>query len=394
MALTDTALRSAKPQKRQYKLYDEGGLFVIIAPSGGKWWRLKYRYEGKEKLISLGTYPAVSLKDARKERDRLKEQLAKGIDPSLVRQEAKQALAESGQSTFETLALEWFNKQKSVWKDSHARDTWNRLNKNLLPQLGKIPIRDITPTSALAILKVIEKRGAHETTRRVLQICSQIFRYAIACGKAEYDVTYGLKDALAPVVSKSFASITEPEKIGPLLKSIDGYWGHPSVKIALQLLPYLFVRSNELVNAKWEEINFNTLEWRIPASRMKMNEMHIVPLAKQPLALLKKLHDLTGGTVFLFPSLNRKGRTITGETLLSAIRSLGYGQGVMTIHGFRHMAATLLNEQGYNRDWIERQLAHAERNKVRATYNYAEYLPERKRMMQEWADYLDGLKEM
>ncbi len=392
MKLTDTALRTIKPTGKPQKHSDGGGLYLYISPSGGKLWRMDYRFEGKRKTLSFGPYPTISLRDARKLRDEAKDKLIKGIDPSAQKKAAKAALRFETENGFEAVAREWFDKHKESWVEHHGKKIIARLEKDIFPLLGAKPIMSITAPELLEALRRIESRGAVDTAHRALQTCGQIFRYAIATGRAERDVAADLRDALATAKPVNFASITEPKAVGVLLREIDAYPGNLVVKAALQIAPYVFVRPGELRKAEWTEFDLEAAEWRIPAAKMKMKEVHIVPLARQVVNILKDLRQYTGHSRFLFPSMRANSAPISDVTLLAALRRMGYDKTEMTVHGFRSMASTLLNEMGYNRDWIERQLAHGERNSVRAAYNYAEYLPERRRMMQEWADYLDELR--
>ena len=394
MALSDTAIRSAKPQDKPAKLFDGGGLFLLVTPNGGKWWWLKYRFGGKEKLLSLGVYPAVSLKEARKRREEAKEQIAMGIDPGANRKAVKEAVRAEAVNSFEVVTREWHDKQKDTWVKSHGDKIFARFVNDIFPIIGAKAVGTVTAPELLEALRRIEARGAVETAHRTLQNCGQVFRYAIATGRAERDPSADLRGALSPIKHTSFASITEPKEIGALLRDIEAYQGNIIVCAALRMAPYVFVRPGELRRAEWEEFNLDAQEpeWRIPASRMKMRKLHIVPLSRQVVAILQDLHRYTGNERYLFPSMRAKSAPISDVTLLAALRRMGYDKESMTVHGFRSMASILLNERGYNRDWVERQLAHGERNTVRAAYNYAEYLPERRRMMQEWADYLDELR--
>ena len=392
MKLSDAAIRSAKPTDRERKLFDGNGLYLLIAPNGGKRWRWKYRFGGKEKVLALGVYPAVSLKDARQKREEADAQRRAGIDPGVQKQAIKAAIRAEVSNTFEVVAREWFAQQSVVWAETHRRHTMAYLEKDIYPLIGGIPVGGVRPPQLLEALRRIESRGAPSAAKKMRQTCGQIFRYAIATGRADYDAAAGLRDALSPKVVKNFASIKEPKIIGALLRDIEMYTGNLIVRFALRVAPYVFVRPGELRRAEWSEFNLEGSEWRIPAARMKMKEQHIVPLARQVVSLLKDLHQYTGHCTFVFPSMRANTAPISDMTLLAGLRRMGYGKEEMTVHGFRSMASTLLNEQGYNRDWIERQLAHGERNSIRAAYNYAEYLPERKKMMQEWADFLDGLR--
>lgn len=393
MPLSDASLRAAKPREKAYRLSDGGGLYAEISPSGGKWWRLKYRYGGKEKRISLGTYPAVGLKEARERRDAARRLLADGKDPSQQRKAEKAAQLQASENTFEAVAREWVKQQDRRWKAGHAAKVLRRLEMHTFPTIGDRPLTEITAREILPILRRIEARGHIENAHRVCQYTGAVFRYAIACGRAENDPTAALRGALKTQKARHHPSITDPAAIGALLRAIDGYTGEHATSCALRFAPLVFVRPGELRRAKWEEIDLEGAEWRIPAERMKMNAPHIVPLSSQAVAALEAVKPLTGRSAFVFPSLRSSKRPMSENTLNAALRRLGYAKEEMTAHGFRSMASTLLNEMGWHRDAIERQLAHAERDAVRAAYNYAEHLPERRRMMQAWADYLDRLRE-
>lgn len=388
MPLSDTSVRNAKPESKPRKLSDGGGMFLLVTPSGGKWWRFKYRFKGKEKLLSLGVYPDVSLKEARERRDEARKLLANGIDPSEMRKAEKNSQADS----FEEVAREWYDKFKPSWSDSHALRILRRLEQNIFPWLGSRPIKTISAPDLLAVIRRIEARGAVETAHRALQNCGQIFRYAVACGRAERDPSGDLRGALPPSEEKHHASLTDPKAVAALLRDLDAYEGSFVTRCALRLAPLVFVRPGELRHAEWSEIDLDHAEWRIPAEKMKARTMHIVPLSKQAVEILRELHALTGQGKYLFPSVRTGARPMSENTVNAALRRLGYSKDEMTGHGFRSMASTILNEQGWNRDAIERQLAHAERNSVRAAYNYAEFLPERRKMMQSWSDYLDALR--
>jgi integrase len=392
MKLTDTFVRNIKSDGKMQKHADGGGLYLHISPAGGQRWRMAYRFDGKQKTLSFGAYPAVSLKDARTRREEAKKQLAAGIDPGAHKKAVKAAIRAEATTSFEIVAREWHIKQSAAWVQGHSEKIIARLEKYIFPLIGAKPVNTITASELLEALRRIEAKGTIETAHRALQNCSQVFRYAIATDRAERDTAADLRGALVPVKSGNFATVTEPDTIGALLRDINAYPGNAVVCAALRMAPYVFVRPGELRRAEWPEINLDAAEWRIPAARMKMRETHIVPLARQVMGILTDLHQYTGHSRYLFPSLRADSAPISDVTLLAALRRLGYGKEEMTVHGFRSMASTLLNEQGYNRDWIERQLAHGERNAVRAAYNYAEYLPERRRMMQEYADHLDELR--
>lgn len=393
MALTDRAVVNLKPKAKAYKKYDSGGLHLYVSPSGGKLWRLTYRHGGKEKLLSLGAYPAVTLAKARQRRDEARVLLADDIDPAEHKKEMQKIVREVTENSFEVVAREWHVKFRDSWTEEHGGKILARLEKDIFPHVGKNPIGEIKPPELLAAIRHIEARGALETAHRALQICGKIFRYAVATGRAERDITYDLRGAIQPPNTRHHSTITKPQEVGKLLRAIENYEGQFIVACALKLAPLVFVRPGELRCAEWVEFDLDNAEWRIPAERMKMREQHIVPLARQTLDILRTLHAVNGHGKYLFPSMRTDLRPISNNTVNAALRRLGYGKEEMTGHGFRSMASTLLNEQGWNRDAIERQLAHAERNKVRAAYNFAEFLPERRRMMQAWADYLDTLKE-
>lgn len=392
MPLTDVRIRTAKPREKQYKLTDGAGLYLLVMPNGGTWWRFDYRFGGKRKTLSMGTYPEVGLSEARSKRDEARRLLAKGLDPSAERRAAKARALRTAASSFETVAKEWFDKFSPGWAPSHAKIVWRRIEKEVLPDLGSLPIAEIDAPELLQLVRKIESRGVTDMARRVLQVCGQIFRYAIATGQTRQDPSFALKGSLPPEVKKHFASITDPKKIGELMRAIDGYEGGTAVQTALRLAPLVFVRPGELRHAEWVEIDFDAAEWKISAEKMKMKRPHIVPLSTQALAILEEARLITGSGRYVFPSIITATRPMSENVINAALRRLGYTKEEMTGHGFRSMASTLLNEQGWNRDVIERQLAHVEGNSVRAAYNYADYLPERREMMQAWADHLDALR--
>jgi integrase len=386
--LSDTRVRTAKARERPYKLFDERGLFLLVTPAGGRLWRLRYRMAGVEKLLALGVYPDVPLKRAREKRDEARTLIADGIDPNAQRKAERGAQAQ----TFEAVAAEWLELQKKSLAPETLSILGARLNSALYPYLGSRPVAAITAQELLAVLRRIEARGRHETAHRVRALAGRVLRYAVATGRAQYDVATDLRDALAPVKSHNFASVTEPLRVGELMRAIHHYSGYPVTALALKLAPLVFVRPGELRAAEWSEFDLANAEWRIPAARMKMKEQHIVPLAHQAIAILRELEPLARGGRYLFPSLRTRDRPMSENTINAALRRLGYSNEEQTGHGFRSMASTLLNEQGFPPDIIELQLAHTERNKVRAAYNKAQRLPERRKMMQTWADYLDGLR--
>jgi len=388
MPLTNLKVQKAKPQARQYKLADERGMYLLIHPKGGKYWRLDYRFEGRRKTLAIGTHPETSLKEARKKRDRARSDIEDGIDPS-GHQNGKPAF---GDDSFETVAREWHEKYRSQWTEGHASTTLRRLEANLLPWLGKRPLGAIEPPELLRSLRRVENRGAVETAHRIQQIASRIFRYGVATGRCSRDPTLDLKGALPPKRSEHFPTITDPKKIGALLRAVDDYQGSFITRIALQIAPLVFVRPGELRHAEWVEIQLDSAEWRIPAAKMKMKRDHIVPLSDQAIQILEEIKPLTSNGRYIFPSTRSETRPMSENTVNGALRRLGYEVNEFTGHGFRSMASTLLNESGWTPDAIERQLAHVEGNSVRAAYNYAEHLDERRRMMQWWADYLDELR--
>jgi integrase len=388
--LTEAHIRAAKPTEKPYKLFDERGLYMLVTPAGGHLWRFRYRHAGSEKLLALGAYPDVSLKRARERRDDARRLVADGVDPSAKRRAEKDAVG----NTFEAVAREWLTQQEKRLKASTLERERTQLETYIFPQLGNRPITQIAPPDILAPLRRIEARGIHDTAHRTRSTCSRIFRFAVATGRAERDVTADLRGALVPVVKRNFAAITEPVRIGELLRAIEGYDGQATTHTALRLAPLVFVRPGELRAAEWSEFSLDGKEpeWRIPGERMKMGEAHIVPLSRQAVELVRAVQPISGAGHFLFPSLNTPLRPMSENTINGALRRLGYSSDEMTGHGFRSMASTCLNEQGWHPDLIELQLAHAERNKVRAAYNRAARLAERRKMMQAWADYLDALR--
>ena len=392
MTLTVVEIKNAKPREKPYKMTDEKGLYLLVNPNGSKLWKFKYRFSGVEKKLSFGAFPDVSLSAARDARDDARRQLANTIDPGILKNSIKRSKKIADENSFEAIAREWHAKFTPKWSQNHGERILIRLEQNIFPWIGKRSINEVTAPEILSALCRIENRGAVETAHRVSQICGQVFRYAIVIGKAERNPAADLRGALAPVKQKHHASIIDSVEIGKLLNAISEYRGNFITKCALQLAPLFFVRPGELRHAEWSEFNLEKAEWRIPAEKMKMKEQHIVPLATQTIEIIQELHAYTGSGKYLFPSLRSATRPMSENTVLAALRRLGYSADEMTGHGFRSMASTLLNEHGWNRDAIERQLAHAERNNIRAAYNYAEYLPERRNMMQWWAEHLDKLK--
>jgi len=404
MALTDKEIQSLKPKEKKYKVFDGDGLYLLIHPKYGKYWYLQYHLAGRAQEVAFGTYPTVSLKLAREKREEARQQLAKGLNPRLLKRDIKEARS----VVFAGIAEEWIRMMSTPGKTNgevSARTALDPVTVKkhrwivdtyLNPVLGKSPMAQITAQQFLPLLKRIEESGKSETAHRVRALASRIFCYAHATGRApQGDVTVSLRDALAPAVVSHHAAITSPEEVGELLLAIDSYTGLRETCCALKLAPLLMLRPRELRFGEWSEVNFEKAEWRIPAARMKMPSPHIVPLSKQAVVILYDLKKAAAERArFMFPVLGTKEGVMSENTVTKALRTLGYERNVMTWHGFRSMASTLLNEQQrWHPDAIERQLAHMPRDKVRAAYNYAEHLPERRRMMQAWADYLDELRQ-
>jgi len=390
--LTAVGIRNAAPTDKPFKLSDGGGMFLLVMPNGARYWRVKFRHAGKEKVLALGVYPEVTLAEARQRRDTARGAIRDGRDPSADRRSERLQAKLSADNTFEAIAREWLESQKKKLAVATYDKAVAMLEGNVFPWLGARPISEIDPPELLAVVKRIEARGANETAHRVKERCGQVFRYAIAHGNATRDPSADLRGALAPVVSKSRAAVTDPGLVGDLLRTIDGYAGQFTTRCALRLAPLLFVRPGELRHAEWAEFDLDAAEWRIPAHKMKMREAHVVPLSSQAVEILRELQPLTGRGRYCFPSMRSPQAPMSENTVNAALRRLGFDKDTMTGHGFRAMASTRLNEMGWKPDVIERQLAHAERNTVRAAYNRAQYMAERTTMMQAWADYLDALR--
>ena len=392
MPLTDTAIRNAKsPGEKPVRLFDERGLYLEISPTGGKWWRLKYRIAGKEKRLSLGVYPDVSLKDARDRRDASRKLLADGIDPSERRKVMKLARADGVANSFEVVTREWFAKYSVTWAANHSDRIIRRFERDIFPWIGGRPIAEVTAPELLAVVRRIENRGALETAHRALGNCGQVFRYAVATGRAMRDPCGDLRGALPPVKGEHFAATTEPKGVAELFRAMDGYEGTLTVRCALRLAPLVFVRPGELRKAEWADIDLDAAEWRYTVT--KTNTPHIVPLSRQAVEILRELHPLTGRGRFVFPGARSNGRPMSDNAILAAMRRMGIGKDEMSGHGFRAVARTILDEVlGVRPDYIEHQLAHAVRDPNGRAYNWTAHLPERRKMMQQWADYLDKLK--
>lgn len=390
--LTDTAIRQAKGNGQVQRLWDERGMYLEVTPPGGKCWRFKYRFNGKEKRLGLGKYPEVGLKEARERREEARKLLASGIDPSAQRQAQKTSAQLQAANSFEIVAREWFLRYSPNWANSHSKTVLRRLEKDIFHYMGDRPIAEIAAPELLAVIRKVEGRGALETAHRELNICGQIFRYAVATGRAERDPSSDLRGALPPVQSKNLAAITDPKRLGEILKILDTYQGGLVVRSALLLAPLVFVRPGELRHAKWSDIDLQRGEWRYAASKTKTD--HIVPLATQAIAILKELQLLTGRREWVFPSGRSPLRPMSENAVLAALRSLGIEKEEMSGHGFRATARTLLDEElGMRVEIIEMQLAHRVRDVHGQAYNRTKFLLERRKMMQGWADYLDGLRE-
>jgi integrase len=392
MKLTDPVIKAAKPQDKAYTLSDGEGLALHIQPTGAKWWRFRYRFNGKPGLLSLGTYPDTGLKAARLERDRLKDLVKQGIDPSQNRQEEKLLAKVANENSFEAVARLWWADWATVHSSRHAAYTIKRLEADVFPVIGTKPVNEVTAPLILMTVKKIEARGAMDVAKRALQTCGQVMRYAVAHGLAERNPAADVKpaDALKPTRTTNHARLSAKE-LPELLRQIDAYEGQPLTRLALQLMAHTFVRTSELIGARWSEFDLEAKQWRIPAERMKMRTEHIVPLTAQTLAILDNLKKLTGSKSLLFPSERGEGKSMSNNTLLFALYRMGY-HSRMTGHGFRGIASTILHEQGYPHEHIELQLAHAPRNAVSAAYNHARYLEQRASMMHDWSKYLDAVK--
>lgn len=390
--LTDLQVNKAKAQAKEVKLFDGGGLFLLVTPSGGKLWRLKYKYGGKEGLLSFGSYPEISLAEAREKREAARKQLANGINPMDKKKAEKAARLLANASSFEVIAREWHVKFIEQWSENHAERIMRRLELDVFPFLGTRPIGEIKAPELLEVLRRVEVRSL-ETAHRLKIACGQVFRYAVATGRAERNPATDLRGALPPVKNKNFAAPTDPRQIAPLLRAIDAYQGSFVVKCALRLAPLVFVRPGELRKAEWSEIDFDAAEWNIPGERMKMKVPHLVPLSRQTVVIFKELYQLTGFGKYVFPGHRSPLRSMSDNAVNAALRRMGFERSEVVGHGFRAMARTVLDEVlGVRPDFIEHQLAHAVKDPNGRAYNRTTHLAERRKMMQQWADYLDGLK--
>lgn len=390
MPLTDIEARSAKPKEKQYKITDGAGMYLLVMPNGRKYWKMKYYYGGKEKLLSMGVYPDVSVASARQKRTEAKKLIADNTDPSEKKQVVKRQNKQPSGVTFKEIAIEWHNNKKGNLSERYAKYIIDRLEYDIFKPLGNRPLKEITAPELLSVMRNIEKRGIGDIPHRLLQYCGQIFRFAISTGRGERDISADLQGALKSVKKEHHAHLLEKDLPEFLLK-LDNFNGERQTQLAWKFMVLTFVRTTELRGAEWTEIDLEKAEWRIPAERMKMRDPHIVPLASQAITVLKALLLITGHREHVFPNANRPMTFISENTLLYALYRMGYHSRATT-HGFRATASTILNEHGFRPDVIERQLAHTERNKVRAAYNHAQYLPDRRQMMQWWADHLDSLR--
>jgi integrase len=391
MPLTDTAVRNAKGREKPQKLSDGGGLHLLVNPDGARYWRMAYRHQGRQKTLALGVYPIVSLADARMARNAAKKLLARDVDPSQARKDQKRGARLSAKNTFEAVAREWCENQKEGWTARYHSHVVTQLEADVYPQIGSQPIMNIEPPDLLAVLRKVEKRGALEIAKRLRQTVGQVFRYGIVTGRAKRDPSVDLKGALKAAGRQAHHKAMPREDLPEFLRALSAYDGAARTRLGLRLAVLTFVRTTELRAACWDEIDLEGAEWRIPAERMKMRSPHIVPLSRQAVETFTELRTIAGKSRYVFPSPGGENY-MSNNTMLYAMYRMGF-HGRATVHGFRAVASTLLNEMGFHPDWIERQLAHDERNKVRAAYNHAQYLPERRRMMQQWADYLDDLAD-
>lgn len=397
MSLKDIQVKTAKPKDKDYKLTDGDGLYLLVTTSGSKCWRFKFRIDGKEKLLAFGMYPDISLTEARNKRHEARNQLANGLDPSVVKKAAKASREELQANSFETIARDWYKHMqgKKEWSAEHATTIMNRMEKDIFPWIGVKPITEVTAKEIKAILDRVRSRGVIETARRDLTIMGQVYRYAIMTDRADYDISAGFRGYL-PAISKTrkhMAAVTDPKELAPLLRAIDTYQGGFIAQCALKLLPLVFVRPGELRHMEWSEIDLDAAEWNIPAAKMKMKVDHIVPLSRQAVEILRQLQPLTGNGKYVFPSTRSRLRCMSDNTINAAFRRMGFDGETITGHGFRATARTILDEVLQQRvDFIEHQLAHAVKDPNGRAYNRTSHIVERRKMMQLWADYLEGLK--
>lgn len=392
MPLTDTACKNARARDKAYKKADGGGLYLEVMPTGSRYWRLKYRFGGKEKRLACGVYPETSLADARNKRAVARKMLEDGIDPSSAKRDNRQLAKTNAANTFEGVAREWHGRNRERWTPLYSQDILHRLEADIFPAIGKRPVADISPLVVLGALRKIENRGAGEMARRAAQYCGQIFRYAVVTGRADRNPTADLKGALKPIKHGHFAAL-EPKDLPEFLNSLERNDARLFVltRLAIRLMMLTFVRTSELINATWEEFDLDAAEWAIPAERMKMRKPHIVPLSKQAVAILRQLQTMNGNYKWVFASPTKPRRHMSNNTILKALERLGY-KGRMTGHGFRALAMTTIKEKlKFPHEVVDRQLAHAPRNKVDAAYDRTKFLDERRKMMKAWANYLDAI---
>lgn len=392
--LTDKEIQNAKPKEKPYRLADGGGLYLEVTSAGSKLWRWKYRFEAKEKRLAIGVYPGVRAPEARKLMAEARDKLKTGIDPSAAKRAKRDQDKVAGDYTFEAVARTWFDKAHASLAETTRSKNLRFLEQDVFPFIGKRPITNLAAPDLLSVLRRIEGRGAIDIARRVHNLCGRAFRYAVSHGLCLRDPSRDIElgDILPSTKVQHHASVIDPRGAGELLRAIEGFTGSLTTRCALRFAPLVFVRPGELRHAEWSEFDFDKAEWRIPGSKMKMGEQHIVPLSQQAIEVLREIQQVSWRGAYAFPSERGGGRPMSENTINAALRRLGYKSDEMTGHGFRSMASTLLHELGYPHQVIERQLAHGERNQVSAAYNFAEHLPERRKMMQEWADYLDKLK--
>ncbi|RII26677.1 MAG: integrase [Geobacter sp.] len=391
--LSEIQVRNAKPKAQDYKLMDGFGLYLLVTPTGGKLWRFDYRCLDKRKVVAFGAYPAVSLADARQRREDARKLLSNGVDPAEVKKAQKAATVADAENSFEVVTREWHEKFKGKWVASHAQHKLERFEKNVFPWIGKMPIAEVKATDVLAVLRRIESRNLLDTAHRVKTDCGQVLRYAVATGRAERDCTADLKDALPPAKSGHFSAPTDPKAVAQMLKAIDGFTGSFVVQCAMKLAPMLFVRPGELRAAEWSEIDLEAAEWNIPGHKMKMKEPHLVPLSTQAVSILRELRPLTGHSKYVFPCNRSPLRCMSENAVNGGLRRLGFEKSEITGHGFRATARTMIHEVlGFSPDAIEAQLSHAVPDRLGKAYNRTQHLAERRKLMQTWSDYLDGLK--
>ncbi|MBJ8383668.1 tyrosine-type recombinase/integrase [Citrobacter sedlakii] len=391
MKLNARQVDTAKPKDKPYKLADGGGLYLLIKPNGARYWRLKYRVAGKEKLLALGVYPDVTLADARAKRDEAKRGIAGGIDPNEAKREEKIAREANIRNTFQEIACEWHSSKLYKWSEGYASDIMEAFNKDVFPYIGKKPIADIKPLELLNVLRRMESRGATEKAKKVRQRCGEVFRYAIVTGRAEYNPAPDLTSAMQGHESNHYPFLNTSE-LPAFFESLSQYSGSILVVLAARLLILTGVRTGELRGATWQEIDTESAVWTIPAERMKMRRPHIVPLSRQALVIIERISEMTGRYPLMFPGRNDPRKTMSEASINQVFKRIGY-TGRVTGHGFRHTMSTILHEQGYNTAWIETQLAHVDKNSIRGTYNHAQYLEGRREMLQWYADYMDSLEQ-